>query len=191
METVIHSILRSTATGLAVVVALGWLAPTMGDVTKTLTYSPSELVVSEYQGYQKLSLPGCTPMGMVGYPAMPVMVKRIPIGPGEWAREVLVAQIEYEELPGTYTIYPVLDRISGGGSRWVEPNPTVYESSAPFPGQWVKLIGQTGGGRSPKALLKVFPVQYVPAEGLLRICTSITFTVYTEQIYMINDLTRN
>ena len=182
MQIVSRSVLRSTVVGLSVIITFGWLVPAGGHITRTLTYSPSELVVTDENGYQTISLPGCSWMTKVGCPALPFVMEEVPVGRGEWARAVSITHVEYEELPGEYLICPAQAHMSEEGTYWVDPNPEVYESSAPYPGQWVHLAGQREGGGSPLASLYVFPVQYVPAERKVRVCRSITFTVYTEPI---------
>jgi hypothetical protein len=175
------SIGQSMVACLAALVVLGWLAPAMGDVSVTLTFSPEEIAMAEIQGYQLPSLPECSWITEVGDPSLPVVLEQVLVGPAERVREVVVTHVEMEELPGEYLVYPSQEPTPiGDPPGWTEPNPEVYGSNDPYPGEVIRLTGQGNMTGYRMAALEVFPVQYVPSEERLMVCRSISFTVRTE-----------
>ncbi len=168
------------AISLVGVIALGWLVPAMADVAVTLNFSAGEVIMAERQGYQLPSMPGCSWMTEVGDPSLPVMLEQVLIGPAEQVREVVITHVEMEELPGEYMIFPTQEsQPIGSPPGWTEPNPEVYGSSDQYPGVMVRLAGQGSMAGYRMAAVEVFPMQYVPSEGKLMVCRSISFAVRT------------
>ncbi len=60
---------------------------------------------------------------------------------------------------------------------FVEPDQRVYASAEPYPTNLVEFLRQTDLAGQGMAVIRVNPVQYVPAEGKLTLYTSISFVI--------------
>lgn len=157
-----------------------------GEIEKTVSFSKVDLHFSEEKGYDVVKLKGCMYTHEVGAPLLPCKGISVLIPPG--AEVVLVEAIDYnrEEIPGEYNIYPtqppqpISYKVE---SKFVPPDPKIYQSNSEYPGKLVEIAntGAIGGYRIANIL--VYPIRYIPGEKRLVLYTNIRFKiVYKEGI---------
>jgi len=144
--------------------------------------------------YDRITMPGCPKAGNVGEPALPatgahillpygVEVESIEILPGErvalGSDFYIIPNSEQAKLtePPTEVILPV-------------PDAEIYASDQPFPGELFENIGLQGFRGYQILILKLQPVQYVPASGELYYYTGMTVVVNTVNTGKVSPLFR-
>ncbi len=119
----------------------------------------------------------------LGQPCLPVKVMQIYIPRGKEIKQVIVESQKTSILPGEYLLLPGQREIPLSSTVLPEPvlpDENIYASSLPYPSSPVALAatGSMAGRRI--ASLKVFPLQYVPAERQVIFNEEITFRVELE-----------
>jgi hypothetical protein len=150
-----------------------------GDVMKvhaSATYGEWALSFGTRGGCDTIRLAGADLLRDPGMPELPVETVRIALPHGMTVTGVHVSAVESLELPGTYAIGPCgipqpIAELSGAAS---DPggDPRIYRSAQPFPSHRVVLLGQTDLAGQSVAVLRIHPVQYIPAEQRLDLVTS-------------------
>jgi len=136
-----------------------------GELYQTIQFSPSEIGVSQADGYQRVTVPRAVVTGAPGSPEVPCLPVMMAIPPTATLEKVEVVDLEQGILPGSYTLHPAQPptTFSGPAPAFVGPDPVVYNSTKPLPGHYIEEAG-TGtkcGFRIGAA--RLYPVQYVPA----------------------------
>lgn len=146
-------------------------------VRYSATLTESDLIFGRVLGYDTVGLPDAGFLGEVGKPMLPAQTLRIALPAGMDARRVRVAGTETVELPGQYNVLPAQPprRLSDPktDADFVGPDPETYASSVAYPAETVTFVGQTDLAGQGIAVLRVCPVQYVPADRRLVLCTAI------------------
>jgi hypothetical protein len=137
-------------------------------------------VSAQGQDYHRLRIPGYGTYGQPGQPELPGTGVLVGIPPeGDVTIRVLEQQVE--DLPGTYTVYPVptWGPVDGAGSTLpdplhglrpqVAPDAAAYAQDAFWPAALV-AVDEIGWVRQQRvARLAVHPVQVNPARSLVRV----------------------
>lgn len=171
--------LRSLAVLTVGLLLLGWVEAD-ALVSETFSFSTSDLSFSQIQGYDLVSLPGCMYMRDVGKPALPVMMYHFAIPTNNTVTGFTISGEETEEVSGSYLIYPAQELGPLDFSpppEFAPPDPSVYESSQPFPGILVDLSDEGYFAGSKIATIRVYPLQWVPTSGKLTLSTHFTVTL--------------
>jgi len=115
-------------------------------------------------------------------PLLPVAFVSLVIPSDE---EVAGVEINYAlstkiEIPGEYWVYPCQPpKYLTGISSFVPPDSATYASNLPYPGELVK-VGWVGYRSGYKIVnLRIYPVQFTPAQKKLELWTNIYFTIRT------------
>lgn len=166
-------------------------------VTCVASFSADALNFGQWMGYDTVQLesstqplestqqpPGntlrplnCTYVNRVGEPTLPAVTMRIALPEGMTVTRARLGATDFGELPGTHHILPaqpprpIADFVEP--VAFVEPNPDVYTSSTAYPAKRVEFVQQTDLAGQSVAVLRLHPLQYVPATGKLTLATSI------------------
>ena len=157
--------------------------------------STDDLTVEQRGAFDLVRLRGCDLIGEPGAPSLPSLTLRFAIPSGWTATAVEVVSVETIELPGTYRSLPApapqpidgLASVRQAESLDLGPDPAIYTSQRPFPGQTVEFLGQSDLTGQAMAFVRVHPLQYIPAEGRLHLATAITFRVIGAPGYVCRD----
>ncbi|MEW6199032.1 MAG: C25 family cysteine peptidase [Planctomycetota bacterium] len=141
------------------------------------TFSPDELEFGELSGYDTIALAEGGVLNDVGKPMLPTAIVRIALPDGMAVKGVRVTGAKAIPLPGEYFVYPAQPprRVSdpAGDNDFVGPNRAVYASARAYPARTVEFTQQSDLAGQSFAVLRVCPVQYVPAARRLILNTSI------------------
>jgi hypothetical protein len=161
------------------------------EVRYTATFSEEELTFGEQMGYDTVSLPDGDYLTEPGQPRLPVRIVGIALPAGMAATSVRVVGTQSVELPGQYTIFPAQPPRPVGDSStqddFVPADQRTYSSTSAYPGELASFTHQADLAGQAVAFLRVCPLQYVPAEGKLRLHTEINLVLDGVQGYTCGD----
>jgi hypothetical protein len=145
--------------------------------------SPADLILGKDAGYDTVRLPGYEAGGIPGHPQLPARTVRIAIPDGMEVTGVRVEQARTVTLPGAFRIRPVeAPRPLSDQLAWqrVSPDAAIYTSVRPYPERRVELLAQIDLAGQNMVVLRVSPLQVVPADGQLVLLTSGTVVLEGE-----------
>ena len=161
------------------------------EVRYTVTFSQEDLVFGENMGCDVVRLKDGDGLNEPGKPMLPARTVRIALPEGMRATVVRVLETEVVELVGEYRIAtaraPLPTSRAGLGAPPVGAAASGAALSAVYPEELVELTHQTDLAGQAVALLRVYPVQYVAAEGRLILHTSISIVLEGEDGYVCGD----
>lgn len=157
----------------------------VGCVTATVSYSRDKIVFEkiEVKGEEYDRIIGGSALDF-GEPCLPNKMIRMAIPPEMAITKIEILQAEPETLAGSFYLFPQQPpRIPiippEPPPEFVPPDSQVYNSSKPYPGEFVRLGGEGYvycGQRM--AFLWVYPLQYIPKERMLIFYPTIEFRAY-------------
>ncbi|MCX7804691.1 MAG: C25 family cysteine peptidase [Planctomycetota bacterium] len=118
-----------------------------------------------------------------GMPVLPVAPVQLLLPPREDIVEIVVVPGRQIELPGTYQIEPAGTPVPIGkpeDARPPEPDPKVYGSDAPYPGNLASVLGTQYKMGHGIAVLTLNPVQYRPKSGKVLVYESLSVVIRTK-----------
>jgi hypothetical protein len=160
------------------------------EVQCTVGFSADMLVFGELLGYDTVRLEGGECLNVPGQPMLPAKQVRIALPAGMAVTGVRVVDSETVGIAGQYLIFPAQPprHVSDSAQAdFVVPDPATYASTAAYPSKLVEFTHQTDLAGQGIALLRLYPVQYVPAEQRLTLHTSITFVLEGTDGYECGD----
>jgi hypothetical protein len=165
-----------------------------GTITRTVTFSPSEVKFTKVDGFDVPELRGYVSTSAPGRPIIPQAILTFVVPAGATVTAVDVVDSQAEELAGNYSIYPAQTPRPLSVREQppvVGPDPAVYRSSGMFPGR-LTGFGYTGTKTGYRLCgVDVFPLQYSPTTGKVTLHTSLTVKVtYEENSVAATPLTR-
>lgn len=121
----------------------------------------------------------------VGHPCLPVKAINLYVSRGRRVNRIEIESVRTRQLAGSWRLLPVQQEIpamEGFTAAVTQPDETVYGLAKPYPTSPVEL-GPPGSiaGRNV-ASIRVFPLQYIPAESRLVLNEEITFRVEIEEV---------
>ncbi|GAF83910.1 unnamed protein product, partial [marine sediment metagenome] len=147
----------------------------------TATFAEDQLVFGNLLGYDTLRLKSGGCLNEPGQPMLPAHTLRIALPAGMTATGVRVAETQALQLAGQYSLFPAQPprRVSdgAGAADFVAPDPRIYESPEPYPAKLVELTHQTDLAGQGIALIRLYPVRYVPTEKTLTLYRSIEIVI--------------
>jgi len=111
-----------------------------------------------------------------GSPMLPYRVVHFSIPAGFEVTEVHAEALSTLNLGGGYRIVPAQTPVPISHPEmfsFTPPDPSVYSSTEPFPGRLAELVNQGNLSGYRIAAIAVYPLQYTPATGGLRLVTEI------------------
>lgn len=145
------------------------------------TYYFNNPVVKTIDGYEILNFQGCRPVGEVGAPTLPWQSVSLMLPQGLEAKAIHVEFHDFEELEGTYTLYPVQpDRpISADGPFEFEKNEDIYLSSEVYPAKANSEARTQYMNGVAFAFSGFTPMRYVAKTGKVSFAHTVVVTVET------------
>ncbi len=150
----------------------------LGGLSKDVTFSQSDLGFSRERGYDVIKLKGCPcTTHEIGAPQLPIKNYTFVIPQDEKVSKVSILGANFENIEGKYRIYPIQYPIplDEENPPWVEPDPIIYGSNAPYPGKVAEIIDDGYQSGFHLVTIRVYPIQYIPSEKSLGIYTNISF----------------
>lgn len=150
-------------------------------VQHVVEFSRADLSFDKLTGFDIVRLRDGDQLAQVGKPMLPSKEIKIALPSGMAARSVQILNAIRQEIPGEYIILPAQPprRIgfSDQDTDFVEPDPKTYSSSQPYPSDLLKFVRQGDLAGQGIAVIRFYPLQYVPVEKKLMLYTSIAFVV--------------
>jgi hypothetical protein len=144
-------------------------------------FSQDELSFDKLMGYDMVTLKDGDFLTELGKPMLPSKELKIALPAGMAAKSVQVVNTTEVEIPGEFSIFPAQPPLKIGISDenvdFVEPDKEIYSSTQPYPSKLVEFAYQTDLAGQGMAVIKVYPLQYVPSEKRLKLYTSITLVI--------------
>jgi len=159
-------------------------------VDYTISFSQAELSFSKLNGYDLIGLDDGDYFSGKGQPMLPAREIKIALPSGMRVQSVRVVDFEIEEIMGDYHILPAQPPQKTDLSEklfFIDPIPEIYKSVAPFPSQPVELVSQVDLAGQAMAVIRVYPIQYIPADEKLYLYTSLRFSLEGVDGYVCGD----
>jgi hypothetical protein len=165
---------KSILLGLALYVSV-----LLSAVSHSVSFSTADLeFTQESSGYDVLRMQDCLVTENRGEPELPVKFINLIIPSGMEVDNINISQ-QYQFLEESYFINPSPGSlIIGEDFLPAEPNPDIYNSTSIFPSECVEVISHgyfDGGNRI--VTLAIYPVQYIPKDGIIQFNSNINFTL--------------
>ena len=150
-----------------------------------VTYSFSGPTLETLGTETRVSVAGCSAAGRAGEPALPFRTARILLPPGyavTGARAVLVQparpidarqQVEFGRTPIPFGPDGRLRTLALAAAAKDKPDSRIYGSARAYPSSRVELVSVQSVRGYQVAILRVFPVQYVPPKKQLLCASSV------------------
>ena len=161
------------------------------EVQCAMSFSEEALRFGQLLGYDTVRLEDGDSLNELGEPMLPYQEVRIALPAGMVATSVRVVEARSRTLAGEYVLFPGQLPLRTSEDEPTElgmpPDPGVYSSADAYPGELVELGGQTDLAGQGMAVVRLYPLQYVPAERRLVLHTLITFVVEGVEGYRCGD----
>ncbi len=149
----------------------------------TLEFPPPQ--VSSWKDYQLIKIPGLPLYGKIGEPQLPIKTVRVLLPAGENIKKVEVSPLQRVTLRGRFRIKPggrviPISKISKVKFYPLRENLKVYASSLPYPRKIFSLLPEQGWKGYRILPINIYPLQYIPSEGIIYFFPKIRITVETE-----------
>lgn len=189
---------KQIAIGLAMVLGLclpgvadasagAWQIRTAEDGTSQLVgeidLGQLEVSLRTQWGYDIAELDDCGFVSAPGQPMLPLLQVRIAVPEGMDATAVEVLGTRTVNLGGIYDLMPAQPAVPCsqlGPHPWIGQNAAIYALDQPWPAQPARLLGRPDLAGQAMAVVEIFPLDYLPAEGTLRVHEAIELAVSLE-----------
>lgn len=160
------------------------------EVECTATFSADALVFGKLLGYDTVTLAEGECLDEPGRPMLPAKQLRIALPTGMGVTGVRVVDTTVTPIAGEYSVFPAQPprRVSDSAEvNLVGPDPATYALTQEYPSKLAEFTYQTDLAGQAIAVVRLYPVRYVPAERWLSLCTSITFVLEGVEGYECGD----
>jgi hypothetical protein len=155
-----------------------------GQSPSTISFSKAKLSFEKVSGYDVIKLSGSHLMDKIGEPALPVRNIYVALPGDVQVTDLELVSFDVREVFGKYRIYPgqppVPLKKDAKPGPFVQPEASIYNSSDPYPKDIVSYVGTGSLGGQKIAMLRVYPIQYMPSEGVLKFYDRIQFNLITK-----------
>ncbi|KPL00619.1 MAG: hypothetical protein AMJ91_03970 [candidate division Zixibacteria bacterium SM23_73_3] len=152
--------------------------------TYTISSSKTELSFEKVSGYDVIKLSGRHFMNKIGEPALPVRNIYVALPGDVHITDLELVSFNVEEISGKYHIYPaqppVPTKKGATPGPFVQPKASIYNNSESYPKDIIRYVGTGSLGGQKIAMLQVYPIQYIPSEGILKFYDQIKFNLITK-----------
>jgi len=150
----------------------------------TISFSKAELSFEKVSDYDVIKLSGAHLMNKIGEPALPVRNIYVALPGDVQVTDLEMVSFDVREVSGKYRIYPAQPPVplkkDAKPGPFVQPKLSVYNSSDPYPKNIISYVGTGSLGGQKIAMLRVYPIQYMPSEGVLKFYDRIQFNLITK-----------
>jgi len=150
------------------------------EISGSLSFAPSDLVIERQAGFDVIEMTGTDSLAEVGCPLLPCRSINVALPRGATIRSVTVTGADYVVIDGTHDLMPgTRPRRIGNraqGDCFIK-DPAVYAADRNYPGSEIEIVSEWELVGQRFATLRLFPVQYNPVNGQIRLATSMTWAV--------------
>lgn len=165
-------------------------------IMESKTNEPSGSDLTEFPGLpfssviQKGTIPYAAKEGL---PVLPVKTAKILIPPGHRVTSISVSPGKKRQMEGKYNVeYMKRPQITTDKSLNKTPlDSEIYKSAKEFPGVLYKQVGIQRKQGATVLIINLFPVQYIPAKGILVYYENLNVSVETQKDKSENTSTEN
>lgn len=157
--------------------------PGFGQVTHSMSFTPTDLSFSTQQDYDVVSLPNCTYITKVSEPMLPAISITFVIPSDVKVTGFTIEEKDSTQIDGNYLIFPAQSPwLSDGSPRpdFVLPDTSIYNSTAPYPGVIVELFQEGYFAGIKLAKVFIYPLQYIPKQRRLILYTHFRINLQLE-----------
>ncbi len=155
----------------------------MGQYYGNVQTNSNEIIYDSINSYDVLSFEDYSTTDQIGAPQLPVKILKYIIPIDVNVTTVTINYSNVQQLSGLFNIYPAQPpQIINGSSPldFVEPDTSIYNYNAPYPGKLVEIIEDNITLGYHIVTLKFHPVEYIPLNMKINIYTDIYFTIEYE-----------
>ncbi|MFO8133775.1 MAG: C25 family cysteine peptidase [Thermoplasmatota archaeon] len=128
--------------------------------------------------YDAVTMPDGTSASRPGEPRLPARGAYIVLPPGAMPGAITVTARDMRSLGTGYRVPPIGEATPLSQPAAAPPSPgSVYDTGEPFPGQLYDVVGVQSCRGYRVLILRLYPVQYVPATGQIRYYRHLSVTV--------------
>ncbi len=156
-------------------------ALTTTEVRHTVEFSQSDLHFEKSDGYDVIRITDASVVSELGKPVLPVKRVKIAIPNDTRAIGVEAHSVDSKGIPGNFFVMPGQPPLPVGqrdAEAHVDPEPAVYESNIPYPGDLATLDHQSNLAGQQIVHITVYPVDYMPSQRKLQLHTRVELTVH-------------
>ncbi|MCK4386196.1 MAG: hypothetical protein KAW52_08040, partial [candidate division Zixibacteria bacterium] len=152
--------------------------------TSTISFLEAELSFEKVSDYDVIKLSDAHFMNKIGEPALPVRNIYVALPGDVQVTDLELVSFDVREISQKYRIYPAQPPVplkkGAKPGPFVQPKSSIYNSSEPYPKDIVSYVGTGSLGGQKIAMLQVYPIQYIPSEGVLKFYDRIQFNLITK-----------
>jgi hypothetical protein len=161
------------------------------EVRYTAEFSQDDLSFDKLLGSDLVGLRNGYYADELGAPMLPSVELRIALPAGMAAQGVRVVTTTQEQISGEFNVLPIQPPRRVGypdeDIAFVDPDPEIYASSQPCPSELVEFLHQADLAGQGMAIVRLHPVQYLPAKKRLTLYSSISFAIQGVDGYECSD----
>jgi Peptidase family C25/Dockerin type I domain/Propeptide_C25 len=150
-------------------------------VQHQIEFSMSDLSFEKIFDFDLIELKDGSYSTEIGQPMLPSIEIRIALPSGMKAESARLENTEILDISGEYDVlptqYPHNFDNTYATPAFVEPDEQIYLSDQPYPSKVVELTAQSDLAGQSIAFITLYPLQYIPSEKHLILCTSCTLII--------------
>ncbi len=159
--------------------------------TYTVEFSSDNLNFEKIGDYDIIRLENASAINEPGFPMLPEKIIKVALPEGLKAEKINIVDITYKSLDQTYQIFPAQKPIPISTDRqnieFIEPKREIYYSNSPWPPNPAEILHHADLAGQSFAKIAVYPIEYTPLSGQVRIVESITFEITGSSDYICGD----
>jgi hypothetical protein len=149
--------------------------------TSSVVTNLSELSFSKKDNYDVISFTDRNYTSKVSEPQLPVKTLSFVIPVDQKVSSITINNKTGQQLSGTYNVMPVQKPVPLNMALPLspvdQPNPAIYNSTSPYPGVSYKIVNDGFPMGYHVVTIEFYPVEYIPASKILKLYTTINFTI--------------
>jgi len=176
----LHALVKMLAVACIILFALP-LQLIPAEFQYTAEFSRADFIFDRVMNYDIVRLKDGDWINNIGKPMLPAKEIKIALPAGMAATGVRIVDIQSMLIVGEYTIFPAQPprrtSIEDDYTPFVKPEKETYGSMNPYPSNLVEFVHQTDLAGQGMAVVRLYPVHYVPSEKKIVLNTRIRFVI--------------
>lgn len=148
-------------------------------ISERFTLTQNEIVFQKNAEFDELTTKDYSFTEEIGNPQLPTRIESFVVPFDAIVSGLQITSVTKQNIKGKFYIYPTQPPRPLDGSEppaFVEPNPAVYNSSAPYPGKTAEIISDEYMHGYHIVTVKIYPVEYIPKNREIYL-QDISFTI--------------
>lgn len=152
-------------------------------ITQQFAFSPTNVQTTQIDSFDVVNLPEIEHLWgeeYAGKPQLPVKQFKLLLPQGASATNVTLTVNNEQLLPDSYYLYPVQLPVYPNFEDpppFVEPDPAIYNSTNPFPANYIHGFETSGFRDYNYVTVSFMPFRYIPLNRQLHLFTDVTITI--------------